>query len=108
MPVHLFGRAVNMTRPMAIAERHQLKVVEMRPGDGSPLNGQAVGSFGDVGCFSFFPPKPRSSGDGGAVTTNDADLAQAMRELAVHGMPERYLHTRLDTTAGWTRSRPPC
>ena len=58
--------------------------------------GQAVGSFGDVGCFSFFPTKNLgAAGDGGAVTTSDAQLAQAMRELAVHGMPERYLHTSL-------------
>jgi dTDP-4-amino-4,6-dideoxygalactose transaminase len=55
-----------------------------------------VGSFGDAGCFSFFPTKNLgAAGDGGAVTTSDAALAQAMRELAVHGMPERYLHTSL-------------
>ena len=97
MPVHLFGRAVNMTRLMAIAERHQLKVVEdCAQATGARWNGQAVGSFGDAGCFSFFPTKNLgAAGDGGAVTTNDADLAQAMRELAVHGMPERYLHTSL-------------
>ena len=49
-----------------------------------------------MGCFSFFPTKNLgAAGDGGAVTTSDAQLAQAMRELAVHGMPERYMHTRL-------------
>ena len=97
MPVHLFGRAVDMTRLMAIAERHQLKVVEdCAQATGARWNGQAVGSFGDVGCFSFFPTKNLgAAGDGGAVTTNDDGLAQAMRELAVHGMPERYLHTSL-------------
>ena len=97
MPVHLFGRAVNMTRLMTIAERHQLKVIEdCAQATGARWNGQAVGSFGDVGCFSFFPTKNLgAAGDGGAVTTSDAQLAQAMRELAVHGMPERYLHTSL-------------
>ena len=97
MPVHLFGRAVDMSRLMAIAERHQLKVVEdCAQATGARWNGQAVGSFGDVGCFSFFPTKNLGgAGDGGAVTTSDAQLAQAMRELAVHGMPERYLHTSL-------------
>ena len=97
MPVHLFGRAVDMTRLMAIAERHQLKVVEdCAQATGARWNGQAVGSFGDVGCFSFFPTKNLgAAGDGGAATTNDDGLAQAMRELAVHGMPERYLHTSL-------------
>ena len=97
MPVHLFGRAVNMTRLMAIAERHQLKVIEdCAQATGARWKGQAVGSFGDAGCFSFFPTKNLgAAGDGGAVTTSDAQLAQAMRELAVHGMPERYLHTSL-------------
>jgi len=55
-----------------------------------------VGSFGDVGCFSFFPTKNLGgAGDGGAVTTDDDSLAETMRELAVHGMPRRYLHTAL-------------
>ena len=97
MPVHLFGRAVNMSRLMAIAERHQLKVVEdCAQATGARWNGQPVGSFGDVGCFSFFPTKNLgAAGDAGAVTTNNDDLAQTMRELAVHGMPQRYLHTAL-------------
>ena len=97
MPVHLFGRAVDMNQLMAIAERHQLKVIEdCAQATGAHWNGQPVGSFGDAGCFSFFPTKNLgAAGDAGAVTTSDADLAQAMRELAVHGMPERYLHTSL-------------
>ena len=97
MPVHLFGRAVNMSRLMAIAERHQLKVVEdCAQATGARWNGQPVGSFGDVGCFSFFPTKNLgAAGDGGAATTSNSELAQTMRELAVHGMPERYLHTSL-------------
>ncbi len=97
MPVHLFGRAVNMTRLMEIADRHQLKVVEdCAQATGAHWNGQHVGSFGDAGCFSFFPTKNLgAAGDGGAVTTSNAELAQAIRELAVHGMPERYLHTSL-------------
>ena len=78
MPVHLFGRAVNMTQLMEIAERHQLKVVEdCAQATGACWNGQAVGSFGDAGCFSFFPTKNLgAAGDGGAVTTSDAQLAQ--------------------------------
>ncbi|MCB4407059.1 DegT/DnrJ/EryC1/StrS aminotransferase family protein [Synechococcus sp. MU1642] len=97
MPVHLFGRAVNMTRVMAIAEHHQLKVIEdCAQATGARWQKQAVGSFGDAGCFSFFPTKNLgAAGDGGAVTTSNAQLAQIMRELAVHGMPERYLHTSL-------------
>ncbi|MGB1622920.1 MAG: DegT/DnrJ/EryC1/StrS family aminotransferase, partial [Synechococcus sp.] len=97
MPVHLFGRPVNMTRLMAIATAHKLKVVEdCAQATGARWNDQPVGSFGDAGCFSFFPTKNLgAAGDGGAITTNDDGLAQAMRELAVHGMPERYLHTSL-------------
>ena len=97
MPVHLFGRPVDMTRLMAIAEAHRLTVVEdCAQATGARWNGQPVGSFGDVGCFSFFPTKNLgAAGDGGAATTSDAGLAQTMRELAVHGMPKRYLHTAL-------------
>ena len=97
MPVHLFGRPVDMTRLMGIAEAHRLNVVEdCAQATGARWNGQPVGSFGDVGCFSFFPTKNLgAAGDGGAATTNDAGLAQTMRELAVHGMPKRYLHTAL-------------
>ena len=97
IPVHLFGRPVDMTRLMAIATAHNLRVVEdCAQATGASWNGQPVGSFGDVGCFSFFPTKNLgAAGDGGAATTGDDDLAQSMRELAVHGMPKRYLHTAL-------------
>jgi len=84
IPVHLFGRPVDMERVCAIAERHGLKVVEdCAQASGASWAGKPVGSWGDAGCFSFFP------------TCRDADLAQSIRELAVHGMPRRYLHTAL-------------
>jgi len=97
MPVHLFGRPVDMSRLMDIASRHGLRVIEdCAQATGASWQDQAVGSFGDVGCFSFFPTKNLGgAGDGGAVTTDDDSLAQSMRELAVHGMPRRYLHTAL-------------
>jgi dTDP-4-amino-4,6-dideoxygalactose transaminase len=97
IPVHLFGRPVDMDQLMAIARRHDLKVVEdCAQATGASWNGQPVGSWGDVGCFSFFPTKNLGgAGDGGAVTCRDGELAQRMRELAVHGMPRRYLHTEL-------------
>ena len=97
IPVHLFGRPVDMEALMAIAQRHGLKVVEdCAQATGAHWGGKAVGSWGDVGCFSFFPTKNLGgAGDGGAVTCHDPALAQAMRELAVHGMPRRYLHTEL-------------
>ena len=97
IPVHLFGRPVDMERVCAIAERHGLKVVEdCAQATGARWAGRPVGSWGDVGCFSFFPTKNLGgAGDGGAVSCRDAALAQTMRELAVHGMPRRYLHTSL-------------
>ena len=97
IPVHLFGRPVDMDALMAIARRHGLKVVEdCAQATGAHWNGKPVGSWGDVGCFSFFPTKNLGgAGDGGAMTCHDPALAQTMRELAVHGMPQRYLHTEL-------------
>jgi dTDP-4-amino-4,6-dideoxygalactose transaminase len=97
LPVHLFGRPVDMERVCAIAARHGLKVVEdCAQATGASWAGRPVGSWGDVGCFSFFPTKNLGgAGDGGAVTCTDDALAQIIRQLAVHGMPRRYLHTAL-------------
>jgi len=97
LPVHLFGRPVDMERVCAIAAAHGLQVVEdCAQATGASWAGRPVGSWGDVGCFSFFPTKNLGgAGDGGAVTCNDPELAARIRELAVHGMPRRYLHTSL-------------
>ncbi|QVL52741.1 MAG: DegT/DnrJ/EryC1/StrS family aminotransferase [Cyanobium sp. M30B3] len=97
LPVHLFGRPVDMERVCAIAARHGLKVVEdCAQATGASWAGRPVGSWGDLGCFSFFPTKNLGgAGDGGAVTCRDPELAQTIRQLAVHGMPRRYLHTQL-------------
>ena len=97
LPVHLFGRPVDMERIMAIAAAHGLLVIEdCAQATGAQWAGRPVGSWGDAGCFSFFPTKNLgAAGDGGAVTCRDAELAQRVRELAVHGMPRRYLHTDL-------------
>ncbi len=97
LPVHLFGCPLDMDSLMALAVKHRLKVVEdCAQAAGAQWNGRPVGSWGDIGCFSFFPTKNLGgAGDGGAVTTNDAELAQIMRELSIHGMPRRYTHTQL-------------
>ncbi len=105
LPVHLFGHPLDMDKIMAIAEENNLKVIEdCAQAAGAYWRGKPVGSYGDVGCFSFFPTKNLgAAGDGGAITTNDFDLAKTIRELAIHGMPKRYFHTsigynsRLDT-----------
>jgi dTDP-4-amino-4,6-dideoxygalactose transaminase len=97
LPVHLFGRPVDMERINAIAAGHDLLVIEdCAQASGASWAGRPVGSWGDAGCFSFFPTKNLGgAGDGGAVTCRDPELAQRVRELAVHGMPRRYLHTAL-------------
>ena len=97
LPVHLFGHPLDMDKIMAIAEVNNLKVVEdCAQAAGAHWRGKPVGSYGDVGCFSFFPTKNLgAAGDGGAITTNDFDLAKTIRELAIHGMPKRYFHTNI-------------
>ena len=97
LPVHLFGQPIDMDKIMAIAEVNNLKVVEdCAQAAGANWRGKPVGSYGNVGCFSFFPTKNLgAAGDGGAITTNNLELAKTIRELAVHGMPKRYFHTNI-------------
>ena len=97
LPVHLFGHPLDMDTLMEIAKKNNLKVIEdCAQAAGSNWKGKPVGSFGDVGCFSFFPTKNLgAAGDGGAITTNDFDLVKTIRALAIHGMPKRYLHTKI-------------
>jgi len=97
LPVHLFGHPINMDKMMAIAKANNLKVVEdCAQATGAHWKGKPLGSYGDVGCFSFFPTKNLgAAGDGGAVTTNELDLAKTIKELSIHGMPKRYLHTNI-------------
>ncbi len=97
LPVHLFGHPIDMDKLMAIAQENNLKVIEdCAQATGSNWRGKPLGSYGNVGCFSFFPTKNLgAAGDAGAVTTNDFDLAKTIKELSIHGMPKRYLHTNI-------------
>lgn len=107
IPVHLFGQAVDMTDLMAIANQHNLSVIEdCAQATGATWHGQPVGSFGAMGCFSFFPTKNLGAmGDAGAITTQDERLANRLKSLRVHGATpqNRYDHqesginSRLDT-----------
>ncbi|WP_017716617.1 DegT/DnrJ/EryC1/StrS family aminotransferase [Kamptonema formosum] len=94
LPVHLFGLPVDMTGVMAIAESRGLAVIEdCAQATGAEWAGRKAGSIGHAGCFSFFPTKNLGAcGDGGAVTTNDPALAQAIRTLKEHGSSRRYYH----------------
>jgi dTDP-4-amino-4,6-dideoxygalactose transaminase len=94
MPVHLYGRLVDMASINALARRHGLAVLEdAAQAHGASLDGQRAGSFGDAGGFSFYPGKNLGAlGDGGAITTDDADLAARVRKLRNNGSAAKYVH----------------
>src|SRR6202166_1054724 len=101
MPVHLYGQSADMDPLMAIARRHRLKVIEdAAQAIGTHYkNGVRAGTIGDVGCFSFFPSKNLGAfGDAGLCTTNDAELAETMRVLRVHGGKPKYFHALIGGT----------
>jgi dTDP-4-amino-4,6-dideoxygalactose transaminase len=110
VPVHLFGQCCDMEHLMKVAEKHNLYVIE----DAAQAMGadfkyktgsiQKAGTIGDIGCTSFFPSKNLGCfGDGGALFTNNDELAATIRSIANHGMKVRYYHdhiginSRLDT-----------
>lgn len=94
IPVHLFGQPVDMTQLMAIANAHNLAVIEdCAQATGASWQGAKVGSIGHIGCFSFYPTKNLgAAGDGGAITTNDPAIAAQLRLLREHGSKTRYYH----------------
>jgi len=95
MPVHLYGQSADMEPLMALARQHSLKVIEdAAQAIGTEYrDGVRVGSIGDIGCFSFFPSKNLGAfGDAGLCTTGDADLAERMQVLRVHGGKPKYYH----------------
>jgi len=94
MPVHLYGRMADMAAIMAVAARHGLPVIEdCAQAHGAQLRGRVAGSMGVCGCFSFYPSKNLGAlGDGGMITTNDAELAAKLRRLRMYGWEKRY-HT---------------
>ena len=86
LPVHLFGLAADMSPINEIAKRHNLWVIEDAAcGFGARYHGAHVGTLGTTGCFSFHPRKAITTGEGGMVTTSDADLADKIRCLRDHG-----------------------
>lgn len=98
MPVSLYGQTADMDAINAIAAKHgNLPVIEdAAQSFGATYKGRQSCNLSTVGCTSFFPSKPLGCyGDGGAIFTNDDALAQAMREIRVHGQSQRYVHTRV-------------
>ncbi len=94
MPVHLYGQCAEMGAIMEIAGRHSLPVIEdAAQAIGAMDGGRQAGTFGRIGCFSFYPTKNLGgAGDGGMLTTNDDRLAERLRALRVHGGTTEYLH----------------
>ncbi|MGI6417594.1 MAG: DegT/DnrJ/EryC1/StrS family aminotransferase [Thermoguttaceae bacterium] len=94
IPVHLFGQCAEMDPILDVARRHNLVVIEdAAQAIGAEYKGRRAGSMGDYGCFSFFPSKNLGcAGDGGMVTTQDADRAERVRILRAHGSKPKYYH----------------
>jgi len=105
IPVHLYGQCADMAAINDIARRHKLAVIEdAAQAIGAEVGGRRAGSLGQIGCLSFYPTKNLGGfGDGGMLTTSDAQLADKLRLLRTHGMQPRYYHqlvginSRLDT-----------
>lgn len=98
MPVSLYGQVADMDEINAIAARHGgIPVIEdAAQSFGATYKGRKSCNVSTMGCTSFFPSKPLGCyGDGGAIFTSDASLAQVMREIRVHGQEKRYVHSRI-------------
>jgi len=91
MPVHLYGQPADLTRLSALAERHGLQVIEdAAQAHGAEHGGRPAGTFGQAGCFSFYPTKNMHALEGGMVVTPDAEFARTIRLLRNQGMERQY------------------
>lgn len=92
LAVHLYGQACDMTQIMDIANKHNLKVVEdCAQSHGNHWQGRTVGTFGDIGCFSFYPSKGCGAfGDAGCIVTDNEELAKLFRIFRNYGSEKRY------------------
>src|SRR5438067_3816083 len=94
IPVHLYGTPAEMDHIKAVADRHGLPIIEdAAQAHGARYRGKRVGQVGQITCFSFYPSKNLGAyGEGGALITNDASIAQRARSLRDHAQSEKYLH----------------
>jgi len=103
MPVHFAGQSCQMDKIMKIAKKHKLYVIEdSAEAIGAEYNGKKTGSFG-IGCFSFFPTKNITTGEGGMITSNDKNLIKKVKTLIGHGIP-KMTNQRLKEKKPWYRS----
>lgn len=99
--VHLYGMASNMEKIVSICNRHNLKLVEdCAQSHGACYNGKMTGTFGDIGCFSFYPSKNLGAfGDGGAIVTNDETIAKDFKIYRNYGSEKRYYNKVVGTNS---------
>lgn len=94
--VHLFGQTVDMSKINKIAKKHKLLVIEDAcQAHGAMFLDKKSGSLGNIGCFSFYPTKNMTCGEGGMITTNDDNVDEKIRLLRSHGQSKRYYHSEL-------------
>ncbi len=124
MPVHLYGHPASMAELQAIADRHSLGIIEdAAQAHAAAVDGRSVGAFGQTACFSFYPTKNMTTGEGGMVVTPSAETARTLRLLRNQGMERRYENeiigfnvrmtdiaaaigrVQLTRLAGWTADR---
>jgi len=101
MPVHLFGLPADLDPIVALAKKRNLLVIEdAAQAVGSRYSGRFIGTFGEFGCFSFFPSKNLGgAGEGGLITTGNPEMAERLRMLRVHGSRKKYFHDILGTNS---------
>ncbi len=99
--VHLYGQATKMDKVLELCKKYNLKLVEdCAQAHGAEFNGQKVGSFGDIGCFSFYPGKNLGCfGDGGAITTNNEEVYKRIKMLRSYGSEKKYHHVEVGYNA---------
>lgn len=96
IPVHLYGQPLEIEKIRKICDEHKLFLIEDAcQAHGTKFNGKMVGSFGETACYSFYPTKNLGAiGDGGAITTNDKNLADIIYQIRDYGQIEKYKHIR--------------
>lgn len=101
MPVHLYGQPADLDAVLAVAKAHDLRVIEdAAQCHGARYKDHRIGAHGDIVCWSFYPGKNLGAlGDGGAVTTNNADLAARVRRLGNYGSDQKYVNTERGTNS---------
>lgn len=101
MVVHLYGHVADMDRIVEICKKHHLKLIEdCAQSHGAMYKGKMTGTFGDAGCFSFYPSKNLGAfGDGGAIVTNDESLAKEVKIYRNYGSEKRYYNKVVGTNS---------